>query len=81
MHVQGAALAGTISNYRLRRALICRYFGDRVNMIEVASHCRVNRDTASDHNKRVVDYLAEQERVAEIEIAGRLEAAGVVGEI
>lgn len=78
-HILKAALAGTVSNFRLRRALVCRYFGLEISISRVADECRVKRDTAAEHNKRVVTYFQEQERVADIEIQGRLESAGVVG--
>lgn len=82
MHVLPAALAGTVSNYRLRQSLVRRYFSDekeQKSMVKIADECRVKRDTATEHNKRVVAYLEEEERRAEAEIQGRLEAAGVVG--
>lgn len=78
MHVHAAALTGTVSNYRLRRALVMRWFGQEVSMTEVASNCRVKRDTAAEHNKRVVAYLGVEETGAEREIYGRLYAAGVI---
>lgn len=78
MHVQAAALAGTVSNYRLRRALVCRFFGEEVSMVSVANQCGVKRDTAAEHNKRVMHYLGEEERMAELEIGQRLYEVGLV---
>lgn len=77
-HILRAALAGTVSNYRLRRALIVRYFGEEISISTVANECHVKRDTAAEHNKRVVTHLEEHERMAEIELKGRLEASGVI---
>lgn len=77
-HILVAALAGTVSNFRLRRALIVRFFGEELSISRVANDCHVKRDTAAEHNKRVVTYLEEHERTAEIELKGRLEASGVI---
>lgn len=77
-HVLAHALSGTVSNFRLRRTLVVRYLGEEVSIARAANECHVKRDTAAEHNKRVVTYLGEQERMADIEIKGRLEAAGVV---
>lgn len=81
MHVLAEALAGKVSNYRLRQALVGRYFSqdkEQKSMVRISDECRVKRDTATEHNKCVVGYLEEQERRAEVEIQGLLEAAGVV---
>lgn len=77
-HILKAALSGTVSHFRLRRALIVRYLGEEISISRVANDCHVKRDTASEHNKRVVTYLEEEERRAEYEIQGRLEVAGVI---
>jgi predicted DNA-binding protein YlxM (UPF0122 family) len=55
-----------------------RFFGEELSISRVANDCHVKRDTAAEHNKRVVTYLEAHERVAEIELKGRLEASGVV---
>ncbi|HXF67430.1 MAG TPA: hypothetical protein VNK67_12140 [Burkholderiales bacterium] len=73
-----AAAAGTISHYQLRRALVGRYFGVRVSFIEVASRCKVNRDTASDYYRRMTDWLKREEKLARYEIEDHLRQAGVV---
>lgn len=77
-YVLRAALAGTVSNFKLRRAIVVRFLGEELSIASVANQCHVKRDTASEHNKRVVTYLAEHERLAEIELKGKLEAAGVI---
>ncbi len=77
-HILRQALTGTVSNYRLRRAILCRYFGQELSMTTVASQCGVKRDTASEHNKRVVTYLNEEERQANFEIEAKLYQAGVI---
>lgn len=78
-HIMRMALAGTVSNFRLRRALVVRYLGHEMNLSRVAQECGVHRDTASEHNKRVVAYLTAEERQAELEIDAALHVAGVVG--
>lgn len=77
-YVLKAALAGTVSNFRLRRALVVRFLGEEVSIAGVANECHVKRDTASEHNKRVATHLEEHERMAEWELKGKLEAAGVI---
>lgn len=76
-HVHAAALTGTVSNYHLRRDLVRRYFGETVSMTETAARCGVKRDTAAEHNKRVVAYLAAEEHGAEQDIYGRLYGIGI----
>lgn len=77
-YVLTAALAGTVSHFRLRRAIIVRYLGDEISIARIAGDCHVKRDTAAEHNKRVVLRLEEEERRAEVELKGKLEAAGVI---
>lgn len=74
-------LTGTISHYRLRRAVVLRYFGVRMSFPEIAAACRVNRDTACDLNKRVVERLKAEEARAMAAIEDRLRRAGIVGEV
>lgn len=71
-------LAGTISHYRLRRALVMRYFGRKLSLVSVADQCRVHRNTASDRNSKVVEYLRKEEKLAEYAIDGRLKQVGIV---
>jgi predicted DNA-binding protein YlxM (UPF0122 family) len=47
-----------------------RFFGEELSISRVANDCHVKRDTAAEHNKRVVTYLEAHERVAEIELKG-----------
>ena len=78
-HIFRAALTGTVSHFRLRRVLIVRFLGEEASIAKVAEMCGVHRDTAADHNKRVVEYLRHEEDVAEIELRGKLEASGLIG--
>lgn len=71
-------LTGTVSHYRLRRALVSRYLGIRLSFVDVAKQCGINRDTASDRYKKVKDYLGDQEKRAYWEMEGQLKNAGVV---
>ena len=79
-------LSGVVSNYRLRRGIVTRAFGEKVSLTELATICGVNRDTASSHNEKVsswllgrrhdkADGLIEQAKAA---IADRLIEAGFV---
>lgn len=71
-------LSGCISNVRLRRGIVARYFGQRINIGELAEHCRVSRDRASDHNGKMVGWLKEQEGRARAEATALLQIAGIV---
>lgn len=77
-YVLAAGLTGTISHYRLRRALVMRFFGVRPSFIEIAQACGVHRTTASDYNKAVAEHFKAEERVGFYEIEGRLKKAGIV---
>ena len=79
-------LSGMTSNYRLRRGIVMRAFGEKVSISELANVCGVNRDTAAAHNEKVsawlmgrrhdrADGLIESTKWA---IAARLNDAGFV---
>jgi hypothetical protein len=78
-YVLTEGLTGTKSYHRLRRGVVLRHFGVKISLIDIAAACSVNRDTASDLNKRVVTRLRDEERIGLHEIDGRLKAAGIVG--
>lgn len=69
---------GTISHYRLRRALVMRFLGIRHSFVDVAKQCGINRDTASDRYKKVKEYLGDQEKKAYWAMEGYLKGAGIV---
>jgi hypothetical protein len=71
-------LTGTVSHYRLRRALVKRYFGIRPSLVEIAKACGVNRDTASDYNRKVDEYLKRIDAAAFAQLELRLRSAGVI---
>lgn len=84
-----SALAGKVSNRRLREGIIRKYFGEKVSLQDLAEACGVNRDTASDHNSRVVAWLRGSkpgakkvmvgvEHQAFVAVDERLRAAGVI---
>lgn len=75
--IQG--LTASISHYRLRRAVVVRYFGIHESFPAIAAACGVNKDTACDLNKRVTERFRAEERPAMHEIDGRLKKAGIVG--
>lgn len=53
----GAALSGCVSNNRLRDGIIARLFGERIVLAELAERCRVEANTASNHNQKVTRWL------------------------
>jgi hypothetical protein len=66
------------NNQRLRRGIICRYFGERVTMGELAEYASCNRDTAADQNSRIAGWLRKEEARALHAIDGALHAAGLI---
>lgn len=45
----------------IRRAVVLRYFGQKLSLKDIAEHCRVDRNTASAHAKAITDFLRSQE--------------------
>ena len=66
------------SHFRLRRALALRYFTGKPNFTKIAEDCRVNRDTASQYNKKSTELLKAEERFAKYQAEGIMKEAGVV---
>ncbi|MEX3628437.1 MAG: DNA-binding protein [Burkholderia sp.] len=79
-HAKGA-LAGCFAHYRLRSAIIQKYFGVKISMVEIADDCEVSRTTANDHNAKVVKLLKAEESKAWAAIEDKFQAAGIVGEM
>ena len=71
-------LSGCISHYRLRAAIVQKFFGASVSLSDIAEVCGVNRDTASDHNQKVVKMLRTEETAAWGRFESRLIEAGMV---
>jgi len=78
-YVLHEGLTGSVSHYRLRRALVMRYFGQRQFLVSIAEQCGVNRDTASAYNQKITERFRQEERLANYEIEGLLKAIGVMG--
>jgi len=78
-------LTGTVSHYRLRRAIVTRYFGVKASFVDIAKECGVSRNTASAYNAKVVERFRGTkeaqgvEALAFQEIEGRLRNAGILG--
>ena len=70
---------GGISNHRLRRALVERYFGRKATFGVIAERMGVNRDTASDQNNKIVALLGREEEKAMNRISTELKALNVTG--
>jgi hypothetical protein len=62
-HAMGA-LSGCVSHYRIRQAIVRRYFGDRVSLVDTAEKCGVSKTTVSEHNQRVLKALKTAEASA-----------------
>lgn len=74
-------LTGTISHSRLRRALVGRFFGVKESFITISQTCGLDRHTASEYNKAVVEHFRDQEALAMDVITDRLLAAGIVDSV
>jgi hypothetical protein len=80
-------LSGHLSNYRLRRAIVLRNFGVKPRITEIAGDCGVHRDTVSEQNVLISQWLSgtrssggidgEIEKARESAVV-RLESAGIV---
>jgi hypothetical protein len=68
----------TRANYTLRQACIRKFFGEKVSLVAAAKEARVHRDTASQHNSRIVRMLREDERRAIYEVGAALTSSGLL---
>lgn len=50
-------LSGKLSNYRLRVKIVESAFGMKVKIQDMAEYCRVDRNTAAEHNAIVTQWL------------------------
>jgi len=71
-------LTATISHYRLRRAVVERYFGVRHSFPDIAQACGVHKDTASDLNKRVTERFRTEYGTGMYQLEARYKAVGLV---
>ncbi|MFA5633487.1 MAG: hypothetical protein WC997_18520 [Porticoccaceae bacterium] len=72
-----SALSGHLTNRALRDGLVARYFGRKVHLQELAARAGVHRDTASSHNRMIVDWLRGTRDMVR---KGELVRQGTVGE-
>ncbi len=72
-------LSGGVSNYRLRRGCVEKYFGSPVKIGKLADYCGVHRDTAGAHNVKIVAALKKTEATAWREIDELLKKSGITG--
>lgn len=71
-------LSGHMSNIRLRRTIVARYFGERVNVEVMAERCRVHRNTASSQQAKLVEWLKALEKDAMNAITNAMAEKGMV---
>ena len=71
-------LEGTAAQLRLRRALIARYFGQRTSLSDLAYVLRVNKNTVTEHNSKVVGWLRHEEGRAMYALDAALRSKGMV---
>jgi hypothetical protein len=70
----------TGANFLLREAFIRKFFGEKVSIVDTAKRAHVHRDTASEHNSRVVRLLRADEQRSMYEIAAALAESGLLAE-
>lgn len=71
-------LTGSISHFRLRRAMVRRFFGHKASFAAIADECKVHRNTASLYYKKVSEFFKVEDRLAKWAIEGYLKDAGVI---
>jgi hypothetical protein len=72
------ALSGCISHYRLRQAIVRKHFGDRVSLSDAAEKCGANKNTATEHNQRILKALKTAESAAWGRLETKLIELGIV---
>lgn len=84
-------LSGSFSHYRVRRSILEKIFGVKVNLADIAEACGAHRNTVSDQNAKLKLWIEGEkgrkglnaspgvEAVAWMAIDGRLKAARMVG--
>lgn len=60
--------------YRMRRAVVGRYFGEKIKFTDIAKELRIDRDTASAHANAVQTALRQKESAIRGELFSRLES-------
>lgn len=67
-----------VTHYRVRLGMILRYFGAKASFKDIAAECRVSRNTVSQINSKVVEWLKLEEKKARWEYEGILKVEGIV---
>lgn len=67
-----------VLNVRVRRELIGKFFGVRVNFLELANRHGMNRKTVSEHYAVICRRLKELEQRAQVVVDDALKMAGMV---
>lgn len=80
-YVLHEALVGMLSHYRMRVALVERWFGVSMSVVSLAALCGVDRDTVAAHNERIVKVLKAEEAKAWHAIDERLRERGLIGDV
>lgn len=65
-------------NFRLRKGLVLRFFGERENMTDLSRFAGVSRDMASQHNAKLLPWLKHEEGKAMHAAIARLKERGFV---
>lgn len=80
LHAIGTVTAGISADipghkvmYRMRRAVVGRYFGEKIRFVDIAKELRIDRDTASAHANAVQTILKAREAEIRGELFNRLE--------
>lgn len=77
-HILFAGVVDTISHYRVRRAMVMRHFGEKVNFTDMSKLAKISRNTASDQYAKVAKHLKTEEQRARWEFEGILKVEGII---
>jgi hypothetical protein len=67
-------------NIKLWRALVCKFFGEKSTLEEIAKSCEVSVDTVTSHKKLINPTLKREEREGWDNLDNRLRDIKLVGE-
>ena len=71
---------GVEYNIRLWRALVCKFYGEKTTLEDIAKSCEVSANTVTSHMKLIDPSLKREEREGWNNLDNRLRDIGLVGE-
>ena len=71
---------GVEYNIRLWRSLVCKFYGEKTTLEDIAKSCEVSANTVTSHMKLIDPSLKREEREGWNNLDNRLRDIGLVGE-